>query len=141
MSQLFIFTDGGARGNPGPAACAFIAKDSQNQIVNISSKVLGIATNNIAEYQGVIEALNWLVGLLAKKEPIPDSIIFFLDSQLVVNQLQGNFKTKEIHLKNLLAQVKFLEQKLKMNISYHHIPRAENHLADFHLNRALDASL
>ncbi|KKU29106.1 MAG: Ribonuclease HI [Microgenomates group bacterium GW2011_GWC1_46_20] len=75
-----IHTDGGARGNPGPAACAFVATDDRGHLIHQQGFYLGIATNNQAEYQAVIAALKWVSTL----DPQPPALNFYLDSQLVV---------------------------------------------------------
>ena len=91
---LLIFTDGGARGNPGPAAIGFIIKDNYGEVLVELGKFIGRATNNVAEYQAVIEALTWLKNNYQRKELSNDQIDFFLDSNLVVNQLNGFYKIK-----------------------------------------------
>ena len=136
--QLIIFTDGGSRGNPGQAACAFVVFKN-DLIIFKEAKTIGIATNNIAEYFGVIEALNWL----AKYKPIVsdnevDSVVFKLDSLLVVNQLMGKFKIKNKDLMNLVFKIKELEQKIPAKIIYLHVSRSANITADHLLNLALD---
>jgi ribonuclease HI len=136
--QLIIFTDGGSRGNPGQAACAFVVLNKE-VIVEQNAKTIGIATNNVAEYFGVIEALTWL----SKYEPIVnkqevDSLIFKLDSLLVVNQLMGKFKIKNKDLMNLVFKIKELERKIPAKIIYLHVSRSANQIADGLLNVALD---
>lgn len=143
-NNLVVFTDGGARGNPGPAAIGFIIKDDHGQILVELGKFIGRATNNVAEYQAVIEALKWLS--LNIQYPIDRSagffrnanIQFFLDSQLVVNQLNGRFKVKDTKLKNLVIKVRCLEKEINGKIFYHFIPRQKNHHADFLVNQTLD---
>lgn len=143
-NNLVVFTDGGARGNPGPAAIGFIIKDDHGKILVELGKFIGRATNNVAEYQAVIEALKWLS--LNIQYPIDRSagffrnanIQFFLDSQLVVNQLNGRFKVKDTKLKNLIIKVRCLEKEINGKIFYHFIPRQKNHHADFLVNQTLD---
>ena len=132
---LFIFTDGGARGNPGPAAIGFMVKDNRGQVLVKLGKYIGRATNNVAEYQAVIEALQWIISNI--KYQI-SNIQFFLDSKLVVNQLNGRFKIKDVKLKNLIIKVRCLEKEINEKIFYHFIPRQKNHHADFLVNQALD---
>src|SRR3989344_1516428 len=86
MARLRIFTDGGARGNPGPSACAFVVLDDQNKLIFQQGFYLGYGTNNQAEYLGVVKALEWLG---------PRSAIFYLDSLLVVKQIKGEYKIKD----------------------------------------------
>ncbi len=130
--NLKVFTDGGARGNPGPAACAYLIYDPVN-LREKSGKYLGVTTNNVAEYQGVIE------GLKSIRENIKEEvqkIEFFLDSQLVVMQLNGLWKIKDQNLKRLVTEIKELENDL--NIFYNYIPREKNKDADLLVNLTLD---
>jgi ribonuclease HI len=140
--RLLIFTDGGARGNPGPAAIGFVVKDERGKILAQKGKFLGRATNNVAEYQALIEALKWLIannanGLIFTKEK-KLIVNFFLDSQLVVNQLNGFYKIKDIKLKNLIIKVKSLEKKINGKIFYGFVHRQKNRQADFLVNQTLD---
>ena len=137
-NYLVVFTDGGARGNPGPAAIGFIIKDDHDQILIKQGKYIGQATNNVAEYQAVIEALTWLKNNFKMKEALNNQIDFFLDSNLVVNQLNGFFKIKNAKLKNLIIKVKSLEKEINEKIFYHFIPRQKNYHADFLVNQTLD---
>ena len=105
--QLSVYCDGGARGNPGPAASAFVVLDSAGQLVHEQGFFLGTATNNQAEYQAVLEALRWL----ASYQPAQDHhliVNFYLDSQLVVNQINGFWKIKDSILRQLVSEVKKL---------------------------------
>ena len=135
---LLIFTDGGARGNPGPAAIGFIIKDNHGSILIEQGKYIGQTTNNVAEYQAVVEALTWLKNNFKMKELLSNQIDFFLDSNLVVNQLNGRFKIKDTKLKNLIIKVRSLEKEISEKIFYHFIPRQKNHHADFLVNQTLD---
>ena len=101
-AAIDVYTDGGSRGNPGPAACAFVVMNA-GRIIASGSKFLGTVTNNVAEYNGVILALAWL---MANSELTNKDIVFHLDSELVVKQLTGLYKVKEEHLKELVASVK-----------------------------------
>lgn len=133
--QLRVFTDGGARGNPGPAAIGFVVEDSLGEIIHQQGKYIGKATNNVAEYRAVIEALKWI----KKNCQVPFSRLhFFLDSKLIVNQLNGFFKVKEIKMRNLIIKVRQLEREVGGNVSYQAIPREKNSLADSLVNRAID---
>jgi ribonuclease HI len=133
--QLTINTDGGARGNPGPAACAFVVSKEGRTLFK-DSKFLGSTTNNQAEYLAVIMALQHLAktNLYSDKE-----IIFILDSELVARQLAGEYKTKNLLLKNLLAQAKLLERKINAKIIYTVTSRDKNKIADFLVNQELDS--
>ena len=126
--NLYVFTDGGAKGNPGPAAIGFMVKDNFGKTLVREGKSIGFATNNIAEYQAVIEALRWILTNI-KEQPL--TINFYLDSTLVVNQLNGLFKIKNRNLKNLVIEIKNLEKKINGKIFYHYIPREKNKQVHF----------
>jgi len=119
---------GGAKGNPGPAAVGFVIKDNFGKTLVREGKPIGFGTNNVAEYQAVIEALQWI---LANFKEQPPTINFYLDSTLVVNQLNGFFKIKNKNLKNLVIKVKRLEGKINGKIFYHYAPREKNKEAHF----------
>ncbi len=136
QTSLNIFTDGGARGNPGPAAVGIVIKNSKGKTLHQFSQTIGKTTNNQAEYQAVIAALEWLV-----KNPLnlkPAKLNFHLDSTLVVNQLNGTWKVKHADLRHRVIQVRQLEGTIKTPIIYTAIPREKNTLADALLNQALD---
>lgn len=139
MQKIVVYTDGGARGNPGPAAIAFeiYLENTVNKKIFSFGKKIGKATNNVAEYQAVIEALHWLINNQNTLSSTTE-IHFFLDSNLVVNQLNGLFKTKNQDLINLLFTIKSLQQKLPCDIYYSYIPREKNQSADLLVNKALD---
>lgn len=129
-----FFSDGGARGNPGPAAAAFVAMGDDGKILHQESKFLGEVTNNIAEYQGVVLALDWLLSNKVTTQPVN----FYMDSELVVKQLNGDYKVKDQNLKNLFLVVKGLLEKIKTKIIFRHIIRSKNKLADLLVNNELD---
>lgn len=141
MNKIIIFTDGGARSNPGPAAIGVVVKSETGKLLASISKTLGEATNNIAEYQAVIAALEWIKN---NKQQITDNkeltAQFFSDSKLVVHQLNGLYKIKEAHLRELLLKVRQLEQEMGGNIFYNLIPREKNWEADALVNKALDGN-
>ena len=126
-----IYTDGGSRGNPGPAAFGFVVK-RDGKTIHEKNGYIGIATNNVAEYTALIEALSWLKNNLKDEKPE-----FFLDSQLVVSQLNGLFKVKNSAIRNLVIKVRILEADLG-SITYKYIPRIKNQDADRQVNIALD---
>lgn len=146
MNKLNIFTDGGARGNPGPAAIGIYVKAETGQVIAKISRKIGVTTNNVAEYSAVIAGLEWII----KNAPILQfsnvtitqdnkyKIFFHLDSKLVVNQLNGLFKIKNGKLQELLFKIKLLEQELKIPVYYQFIPREKNTEADKLVNQALD---
>lgn len=133
-----IFCDGGARGNPGPAAIGFVAKDELGHTLVRFRQTIGTATNNVAEYQAVIAALDWLSQnpqFILPSRPIT----FVLDSVLVANQLQGNYKIKEPHLKVLAEKTSVLKKTIPTPIIFTSVPRSLNTEADALVNQALDA--
>ena len=129
-----VFTDGGSRGNPGKAACAFVVYDDAGNLREKRGNYLGIATNNEAEYNGVIRALDYLQTVKDIEE-----VNFFLDSQLVVNQLNGFWKVKEPRMRDLLLKIRERESGIARNISFSYVPREQNTVADALLNETLDA--
>lgn len=135
MSKITIFTDGGARGNPGPAAAGIVIVDGAKRIS--FGKYLGDKqTNNFAEYQAVILALEAL-----KREGYAGrEVAFKMDSKLVVEQVSGNWKIKEPSLKPLVAKIRELLVDFPEH-TFTHIPRAENSEADAQVNLVLDAQL
>jgi ribonuclease HI len=133
---MIIHTDGGARGNPGPAACAFVVEDG-GKVVYKSSKYLGVATNNVAEYQGVISALDWLIQS-PEQTFYNRKILFCLDSELVVRQLNGQYKVKNENLKSLFLEIDKKLRKIETKIIFQSVPRDKNKIADFLLNQELD---
>ncbi len=100
--MIKIYTDGAARGNPGPAASGFVMFKG-DKLVKKSARYIGRATNNTAEYQAVINAL--------RVAPKDEKILLYSDSKLIINQISGKFKVKKEHLKKLYAEVKVLCSK------------------------------
>lgn len=132
---LLLFSDGGSRGNPGPAACSFVA-EKNGKIIFSQSKYLGIQTNNVAEYYGVLLALKWLIKYCDINKI--DQVIFYLDSLLIANQLNGIYKIKNENLKIYYFNIKKLEEKIISKIIYKHVYREKNKMADFLVNKCLD---
>src|SRR3989344_7008792 len=133
--EIKIYTDGGSRGNPGPSAAGWVVL-SQGNILTKGSKNLGVGTNNQAEYKGVIQALDWLIknkGSLQVKK-----INFFLDSELVVRQLNGEYRIRDTELKNLSRKIINLQNILGVGVIYESILREKNRLADKLVNERLD---
>ena len=139
--QLKVFCDGGARGNPGPAAIGFVVQDSTGSVIHQHGEFIGSTTNNVAEYRAVIAALEWLIKNKSTFHFELLTLNFYLDSALVVNQLNGLFKIKQAHLRELVLQVKILESSLQVSPVYAAIPRSQNSHADSLVNQALDQQL
>jgi ribonuclease HI len=129
--MIKIFTDGGSRGNPGNAACAFVIYE-EDRLVFLDSFFLSTATNNFAEYTGLINGLKYL-----QKSGITHATAY-LDSELVVKQVNGEYKVKDENIKLLHAQVSELKAKFKQ-ILFVHVRREENKIADKLVNIVLDA--
>ncbi len=135
MNNTFtIHTDGGARGNPGPAAIGVVIEQNGKLIHEFGEKI-GETTNNVAEYTAVLKALQYLQSITTKV----DEIHFILDSLLVVNQLKGVFKIKDIKLQTLAATIRALQKNFCGKVIYTSVPREQNRRADFFVNQALDA--
>lgn len=137
-NEINIFTDGGARGNPGPAAIGFVVMTGNGKAIFKTGKPLGHATNNVAEYSAVVAALEWLTGNGKAIGSQYSTINFYSDSQLMVNQLKGLYKIKNLGLQKLIIQVRTLENQLNKKYFYHLIPREKNSLADSLVNQTLD---
>ena len=135
QNSLTINCDGGSRGNPGPAACAFVATDAGNVIYR-ESKFLGVATNNDAEYSAVILALKWFLKSPLAKRYI--SINFILDSELVVRQIKGVYKIKSQKLREHHTEIIGLIKKLGVRVEFQNVEREKNKLADDLVNEELD---
>ena len=133
--KLIINTDGASRGNPGEAAVGLIIQDETGQLIFQGGRYLGKATNNEAEYLAVIKVLEILKTDFTKY--LPAEVEVRADSQLIVQQLSGNYKVKNSRLRVLFDQVKCLESEVG-RVYYRQIPRAENALADEQANIVLD---
>lgn len=136
--NLLIHTDGGARGNPGPAAVGVVieAIDSKGKSTPLAAfgEKIGKATNNVAEYTAVVAALAHLTATPGIK-----TIQVVLDSRLVANQLAGTFKVKDATLRMLLFDIRRLEAEIGAAVSYRAVPREQNMRADALVNQAFDA--
>ena len=135
MNQLSIYTDGGARGNPGPAAVGVVFEMADWR--ETYELCIGEATNNTAEYRAVLEAIAQISSIIARKGSI-SSLDFYLDSQLVVRQILGEYKVKEPSLQEYCREVLQKLKALALPYTFTHIPRAQNALADSLVNHALD---
>lgn len=134
MNKIIVNTDGGARGNPGPAAIGVVISDG-TKIIKEYGKTIGTATNNIAEYQAVVSALETLAKDL--KDPKQTDILIRADSELIVKQLKGEYKVKEPNLAKEFLKVYNLKHNFK-SVSYLHVFREQNKEADRLVNEALD---
>lgn len=132
--HFIIHTDGGARGNPGPAAIGVVIHKNGKHFHHFG-KTIGETTNNVAEYTAVTEAFRYL-----KSQNISTSshLLFVLDSKLVVNQLNCLYKIKDAKLRELCFQIRQWEQEVGEEIVYTRVPREQNREADFLVNQHLD---
>jgi len=130
-NKVIIHTDGAARGNPGPAAIGIIIKDENGKLIARISRCIGTTTNNQAEYQAIITALEKAISLSVKH------VVLKSDSELVIKQINGQYKIKNMALRPLYQRVVHLIGSLEsFSISY--IPREQNAAADALANEALD---
>lgn len=132
MYNLRIWTDGGSRGNPGPAAIGVVIEKNGKKEARIA-KCIGNATNNIAEYSAVLEALSYVEENIGKS-----SIEFFIDSELVVRQLNGQYKVRDEKLKEHFFKIREKFLSLGGQIKFTHVRREQNREADSLVNKALD---
>lgn len=135
MKRFVIYTDGGARGNPGPAGAGAVIYDGDLIFAQLK-KYLGEATNNVAEYEALILALEE-----AKKRKLSDNAVEVrMDSELIVKQMKGEYKVKDKNLKVLHAKVRDALRDFS-SVSFVHVPREENKEADALVNEAIDEAV
>jgi ribonuclease HI len=132
MSNIFnIYTDGGSRGNPGPAAISFIIYDYDNKKIQQKSEYIGNNTNNYAEYLAILKAL------INVKKYNPSEVNIYTDSNLAYNQINGFWKVKDSKLKDLILEIKKEILNYK-NFRIFYIPREKNKEADSLVNKELN---
>jgi ribonuclease HI len=127
-----LFTDGGARGNPGPAAYGYVLEDERGELLAAEGVAIGTATNNVAEYSGLV------AGLAKALELEVVTLEVVSDSELMVKQMRGEYRVKNEALRGLFAEASALARRLG-HVEYRHVKRAHNELADRLVNEALDA--
>ena len=132
MSALVAYIDGGARGNPGPAGFGVRVEQTDGTLVEEFSEAIGVATNNVAEYRGLLAALEW-----AKAHGHRDLHVRS-DSLLLVQQMLGNYKVKHAGLQPLHAKARMLANEIG-RVTFEHVGRAHNAHADRLANAAMDA--
>ncbi len=128
-----LFTDGGARGNPGPAAYGYVLEAEDGTVLAAEGQAIGSATNNVAEYSGLIAGLR-----KAAELHVPD-VEVVSDSELMVKQMRGEYRVKNAALRALSVEAAALAREFT-NVEYRHVKRAHNELADRLVNEALDAA-
>ena len=126
-----LYTDGGARGNPGPAAYGYVLEAEDGTVLDARGETIGVATNNVAEYRALIAGLEKAVELDI------DELEVVSDSELLVKQMQGEYRVKNEALRELNDEANFLERKLG-RVRYKAVRREHNELADKLVNEALD---
>jgi ribonuclease HI len=129
-----LFTDGGARGNPGPAAYGYVIEAEDGNVIAAQGKAIGRATNNVAEYSGLVAGLRRALEL-----QVPELEVVS-DSELMVKQMRGEYRVKNEALRDLFLEATRLARRLE-SVEYRHVKRAHNELADKLVNEALDASI
>jgi ribonuclease H / adenosylcobalamin/alpha-ribazole phosphatase len=128
-----LSTDGGARGNPGPAAFGYVLETEDGTVLAAHGEAIGVATNNVAEYRALV------AGLEKALELGVDEVDVVSDSQLLVRQMKGEYKVKNEALRKLSAEAAALAKKLR-RVTYRSVLREHNELADRLVNEALDAA-
>ncbi len=131
MSQVIVYIDGGSRGNPGPAGFGVRIEDRDGRLIEELRGSLGVATNNVAEYRGLLAALEFLVGRKLRDARIRS------DSELLVRQMRGEYRVKNAGLLPLHRRAAELLSRLH-RVTFEHIPRAANGEADRLANLAMD---
>ncbi len=134
MQKFMIYTDGGARGNPGPAAIGVVVDGREY------GEYIGKATNNVAEYKAVIFALKKAKALLGGDRSAQTDVEVRADSELLVKQMNGEYKIKNEELQPLFFEIWNAKIDFR-SVTFKHVPREENSRADALVNRALDTML
>ncbi|TSC69263.1 MAG: ribonuclease H [Parcubacteria group bacterium Gr01-1014_56] len=140
VEKIIIYTDGGARGNPGPAGIGVVISDAEGKKVREISEYIGKATNNYAEYEALVRALIESKNMFGEKLR-GMQIEVRMDSELVVRQLTGLYKVKEPGLKEQFARIAMMRLQDAPNMTFTHIPREKNAHADELVNKAIDAAV
>ena len=127
-----LFTDGGARGNPGPAAAAYVLEADDGTVLAAHGEAIGVATNNVAEYRALV------AGLERARDAGVHELEVVSDSELVVKQMRGEYKVKKAALRELSLEAARLAREIGA-VRYTAVPREHNELADTLVNEVLDA--
>ena len=131
--KLIAFIDGSSKGNPGEAGYGLVLKDGDGTILKKMGKYIGRATNNVAEYHGLIGCLENIL------EYDINQLTVYSDSELLVNQINGKYKIKKPHLRALYEKIQDIVHSANIQLSIHHIPREVNNEADGLARRAVEA--
>lgn len=138
MKKLVVYTDGGARGNPGPAGIGIVIQDDRGNTIKSYGEAIGEATNNEAEYQAIIFALKKIKLLFGKAKVKQMAIEIRMDSELAVEQLSNRYKIQGENLQKRFMEIRNLIIDAGGKISFTHVPREQNRAADRLVNEALD---
>ena len=139
MRKLILHTDGGSRGNPGPAALGVVICNEKDEVLRQYGEYIGETTNNDAEYQAVISGLKKIKALFGKDNAKKTSVEIVADSELLVKQLTGKYKVEHPRVQQLFLQIWNLKVDFG-EITFRAIPREQNKAADRMVNEALDAN-
>lgn len=131
--EVVVRFDGGARGNPGPAAYGYVISGPGGEALASGGEAIGVATNNAAEYRGLIEGLRRAAALGARR------VTALGDSELVIRQMRGEWRTRSPALRALQEEARALVGRLE-RVRFEHVPRERNRDADALVNAALDAA-
>src|SRR3989338_9721971 len=124
--MIIINTDGGSRGNPGKAAIGIVIWDENRKVLEKHKEKIGVTTNNVAEYKALIKALELALKYTGHKKEGTKEITVFMDSELIVRQLNGIYRVKQAHLIPLFETVKKAEHQFK-KVSYYHVFREDRY--------------
>ncbi len=138
--KIIIYTDGGARGNPGPAGAGAVVTDEKGSVLKEISEFLGVRTNNWAEYEAIILGLQAVKKLFGKEKLKDMEVEVKTDSELVARQLSGKYQIKEETLFPQFIKVWNIKVADIPNLTFTHIPREKNKKADELANRAMEES-
>lgn len=130
--KIITYTDGGARGNPGPAAIGVVVKNAETgENITAFGRYIGDTTNNQAEYQALVAAME------AARDAGATEVHCYLDSELIVKQMLGEYRVRDVNLQPHFLKIWNIAREIK-KVTYTHIPRAKNKEADALVNHALD---
>ncbi|MCX6781301.1 MAG: ribonuclease HI family protein [Candidatus Magasanikbacteria bacterium] len=130
--KLITYTDGGSRGNPGPAALGVVIKNAHGETIEAFGTYIGHTTNNQAEYQALVAAMETATKLGATE------VACFLDSELIVKQMKREYRVRDLALQTHYLKIYNMAQKIG-HVTFTHVPREKNKEADAEVNKALDA--
>jgi ribonuclease HI len=131
--RALLYTDGGSRGNPGPAAYAYVLEAADGTVLGAHGEAIGMATNNVAEYSALVAGLRRAVDMAVTELEVVS------DSELLVKQMRGEYRVKNRDLQSLFLEASRAAREIG-DVTYRHVRREHNELADRLVNEALDAA-